>query len=73
MINHKANLSIQERTEEFARRVIKAYGELNKRHFDDGVKVFSKQFLRRKRNLSNELAVIINEIELIINELPARV
>ncbi len=62
MINHKANISIQERTEEFARRVIKAYGELNKRNFEDAVQVFSKQFLRRKRNMSNELAVIINEI-----------
>ena len=35
MINHNANISIQERTEEFAIRVINAYSELNKRHFDE--------------------------------------
>ena len=46
MINHNAKISIQERTEEFAIRVIKAYVELNKRHFDDAGKVLSKQFLR---------------------------
>jgi hypothetical protein len=31
------NVSIQERTENFAIRVVKAYSELNKRHFDDAV------------------------------------
>jgi len=46
MINNNDNLSIQERTEEFAIRVVKAYSELNKRHFDDAGKVLSKQFLR---------------------------
>ena len=46
MINHNANISIQERTENFAIRVVKAYSELNKRHFDDAGKVLSKQFLR---------------------------
>jgi four helix bundle protein len=46
MINHNASISIQERTEDFAIRVIKAYSELNKRHFDDAGKVLSKQFLR---------------------------
>nr|WP_242022983.1 four helix bundle protein [Pseudanabaena mucicola] len=40
------SLSIQERTENFAVRVIKAYCELNKRSFDDAGKVLSKQFLR---------------------------
>ena len=40
------NISIQERTENFAIRVVKAYSELNKRHFDDAGKVLSKQFLR---------------------------
>jgi four helix bundle protein len=39
------NLSIQERTENFAIRVIKAYVELNKREYDDAGKVLSKQFL----------------------------
>lgn len=46
MINYNANLSFQERTENFAIRVIKAYFELNKRHFDDAGKILSKQFLR---------------------------
>lgn len=46
MINHSVNISIQERTEDFAIRVIKAYSELNKKHFDDAGKVLSKQFLR---------------------------
>ena len=46
MSNYDKNLSIQERTENFAIRVIKAYSELNKRHFDDAGKVLSKQFLR---------------------------
>ena len=46
MINNNAKISIQERTEDFAIRVIKAYCELNKRHFDDAAKVLSKQFLR---------------------------
>ncbi|MGD1809273.1 four helix bundle protein [Dapis sp. BLCC M126] len=40
------NISIQERTENFAIRVIKTYSELNKRDFDDAGKVLSKQFLR---------------------------
>lgn len=46
MIEPKENISIQERTENFAIRVIKAYTELNKRPFDDAGKVLSKQFLR---------------------------
>ena len=46
MINNNTNISIQQRTEDFAVRVIKAYSELNKRHFDDGGKVLSKQFLK---------------------------
>ena len=46
MTNNNTNITIQERTENFAIRVIKAYSELNKRHFDDGGKILSKQFLR---------------------------
>ena len=46
MVNHSRDISIQERTEEFAIRVVKAYCELNKRHFDDAGKILSKQFLR---------------------------
>ncbi|MEO0843127.1 MAG: four helix bundle protein [Cyanobacteria bacterium J06643_5] len=46
MINNNVNISIQERTENFAIRVVKAYSELNKRPFDDACKVLSKQFLK---------------------------
>ncbi len=46
MINHSPNITIQERTEDFAIRVIKAYSELNKRHFEDAGRILSKQFLR---------------------------
>ncbi|ODH01560.1 four helix bundle protein [Nostoc sp. KVJ20] len=45
MINYNVSISIQERTENFAIRVIKAYSELNKRPFDDAGKILSKQFL----------------------------
>ena len=41
-----SNISIQDRTKKFAVRVIRAYVELSKRHFDDAGKVLSKQFLR---------------------------
>jgi four helix bundle protein len=41
------NPSIQDRTKQFAVRVIKAYVEINrKNNFDDAVRVLSKQFLR---------------------------
>ena len=40
------HISIQDRTRQFANRVIKAYIELNKKHFDDAGKILSKQFLR---------------------------
>ncbi|KST68920.1 four helix bundle protein [Mastigocoleus testarum] len=46
MFDNDINISIQERTEDFAIRVVKAYSQLNKRPFDDAVKVLSKQFLR---------------------------
>ena len=61
------NISIQERTENFAIRVVKAYSELNKRHFDDAGKVLSKQFLRsgtsigrtaRKLNTLNQTKIL---------------
>ena len=39
-------ISIQERTKVFAIRVVRAYGELNKKQFDDAGRVLSKQFLR---------------------------
>ena len=42
-----SQVTIQERTEDFAIRVIKAYAEINKRtHFNDAVSILSKQFLR---------------------------
>ncbi|NEO31758.1 MAG: four helix bundle protein [Symploca sp. SIO3C6] len=41
-----SNITIQQRTENFAVRVINAYSELSKRHFDDAGKVLAKQFLR---------------------------
>ena len=40
------NITIQQRTENFAVRVIKAYCELNKRNFDDPGRILAKQFLR---------------------------
>ena len=39
-------VSIQQRSKSFAVRVIRAYVQLNKKHFDDAAKVLSKQFLR---------------------------
>jgi four helix bundle protein len=49
-------VSIQERTEVFAIRVIKAYTELNKRNFDDAGKVLSKQFLRSGTSIGTNCA-----------------
>ena len=46
MKERQINISIQERTEDFAIIVVKAYYELNKRHFNDAGKILSKQFLR---------------------------
>ena len=40
------DISIQRRSKHFAVKVVKAYTELSKRHFDDAAKVISKQFLR---------------------------
>ncbi len=39
-------ITIQQRSKKFAIRVIRAYVELNKKHFDDAGKVLAKQFLR---------------------------
>lgn len=39
-------VSIQQRTKVFAVRVIGAYVQLSKKHFDDAAKVLAKQFLR---------------------------
>lgn len=40
------NFTIQQRTKNFAVRVINAYTQLSKKHFDNAGKVLSKQFLR---------------------------
>ncbi|ELS01206.1 TIGR02436 family protein [Xenococcus sp. PCC 7305] len=41
------NISIQERTEKFAIRVVKAYSEIQKQNnFNDAVVILAKQFLR---------------------------
>ena len=53
------NITIQQRTENFAVRVIKAYSELNKRHFDDAGKVLSKQFLRSGTSIGANCAEAI--------------
>ncbi len=50
MTNNK--ITIQERTKNFAVRVIKAYCQLNKKNFDDAGKVLSKQFLRSGTSIS---------------------
>ena len=41
-----SNISIQQRTEDFAIRTVNAYSELKNRHFDDAGRVLAKQFLR---------------------------
>lgn len=45
------NISIQERTKTFAVRCVKAYCELNNRHYDDAGKVLAKQFLRSSTSI----------------------
>jgi four helix bundle protein len=44
---NNTNITIQQRTKQFASRVIKAYAEINqKNHFNSASVVLSKQFLR---------------------------
>jgi four helix bundle protein len=54
MINN--NIPIQKRTADFAVRCVKAYCELNKRHFDDAGKVLAKQFLRSSTSIGANCA-----------------
>jgi hypothetical protein len=55
---HNNSISIQERSENFAIRVIKAYSEINtKKHFTDSAVVLSKQFLRSGTSIG---AIIFN-------------
>ena len=49
-------ISIQERTERFAIRIVKAYVELNKKPFDDASKVLSKQLLRAGTSIGTNCA-----------------
>ncbi len=45
---NNTNITIQERSENFAIRAIKAYTEINKNnHFYDAVVVISKRFFRK--------------------------
>ncbi len=55
----KSNTSIQNRTEDFAVRVIKAYVEINKRDFDDSLKILAKQFLRSGTSIGANCAEAI--------------
>ncbi len=42
---HNNEINIQQRTEDFSIRVIKAYCQLNQRNFNDAGKILSKQLL----------------------------
>lgn len=54
------NISIQERSENFAVRVIKVYYEINnKKHFADSAVVLSKQFLRSGTSIGTNVAEAI--------------
>jgi four helix bundle protein len=54
---NNTSITIQERTEDFAIRTIKAYGEINKKnHFNDAVVVLSKQFLRSSTSIGANVA-----------------
>ena len=57
MSNYK--ITIQQRSEDFAVRVIKAYSELNKRNFDDAGKILAKQFLRSGTSIGANCAEAI--------------
>ncbi|WP_088240958.1 four helix bundle protein [Calothrix rhizosoleniae] len=52
-------ISIQQRTENFAIRVIKAYSELSQRNFDDAGKILAKQFLRSGTSIGANCAEAI--------------
>ncbi len=54
-----SNITIQQRTEDFAIRVIRAYAEFNKRHFDDPGKILAKQFLRSGTSIGANCAEAI--------------
>jgi four helix bundle protein len=54
-----SEITIQERTERFAIRVIKAYAELNEKKFDDAGKILGKQFLRSGTSIGANCAEAI--------------
>ena len=54
------NITIQERSENFAIRAINAYTEINKNnHFNDAAAVLSKQFLRSGRSIGANISEAI--------------
>ena len=50
------NFTIQQRTKNLAVRVINAYTQLSKKHFDNAGKVLSKQFLRSGTSIGANFA-----------------
>ena len=57
---NNTNISIQERTQNFAIRAIKAYSEINeKNHFNSAVVIISKQFLRSSTSIGANVAEAI--------------
>ena len=58
MINNE-RISIQERTEKFAIRIVNAYTILAQRKFDDAGRVLSKQFLRSGTSIGANCAEAI--------------
>ncbi len=57
---NNSTITIQERTENFAIRAIKAYSEINKeKHFNDAGVVLSKQFLRSSTSIGANVSEAI--------------
>ena len=56
-LNTTPEITIQERSEQFAIRVVKAYAEINKHiHFNNAACVLSKQFLRSGTSVGANIA-----------------
>ena len=52
-----SNITIQQRSEDFAIRAIKAYTEINKNnHYNDAASVLSKQFLRSSTSIGANIS-----------------
>ena len=57
---NNSKITIQERSENFAIRAIKAYTEINKsNHYNDAASVLSKQFLRSSTSIGANIAEAI--------------